>query len=216
MWKPHLVSNVQAGKATAHATLCDLYIPYMAKMNLTIYTYTRTPRIEKRTPPPPPLPGRPSSTSLPNPFSWCATIWKNSMVVAGSRRITIQPDSLCLRNIVRNSIACKLSTSHFSGLESQACFLSGKFNMKKRVWEKLIPKKKKKDRYVSYTMEGRVRILAFNICIRSARRVILPLTSLFTVTFLIQGSMLTNHVANHRLGHRILIFRIWGKDTRLR
>lgn len=57
-------------------------------------------------------------------------------------------------------------------------------------------------------MEGRVLILAFNICIRSARRVILPLTSLFTVTFLIQGSMLTNHVANHRLGHRILIFRI--------
>lgn len=29
----------------------------MAKMNLTIYTYTRTPRIEKRTPPPPSAPG---------------------------------------------------------------------------------------------------------------------------------------------------------------
>lgn len=154
MWKPHLVSNVQAGKATAQATLCDLYIPYMAKMNLTIYTYTRTPRIEKRNPPPS-APGTAFSTSLPNPFSWCATIWKNSMVVAGSRRITIQPDSLCLRNIVRNSIACKLSTSHLSGLESQACFLSGKFNMKKREWEKLIPGKKKKiDMYHMRWKEG--------------------------------------------------------------
>lgn len=108
-----------------------------------LYLHTDPKDWEKK-PPPLPLPGRPSSTSFPNPFSWCATIWKNSMVVAGSRRITIQPDSLCLRNIVRNSIACKLSTSHLSGLESQACFLSGKFNMKKRVWEKLIPKKNKR------------------------------------------------------------------------
>lgn len=130
-----------------------------------LYLHTDPKDWEKKLPPS--APGTPFKYLPSKPIQ--LTIWKNSMVVAGSRRITIQPDSLCLGNIVRNSIACKLSTSHLSGLESQVCFLSGKFNIKKKI---------SVCRYVSYTMEERVRILAFNICIRSARRVILHLTSL--------------------------------------